>query len=86
MVGGDTLLAKEIREVLGETQARAARATDFGVSRRDRGNWPRKTTKPWSWLRLNAESLEGARVAFLAGSPASSRRALKLNPDGRTDA
>ena len=29
---------------------------------------------------LAAESLEGAQVAFLAGSPASSRRALKVNP------
>ena len=29
---------------------------------------------------LTAQSLAGARVAFLAGSPASSRRALKLNP------
>ena len=29
---------------------------------------------------LTAQSLAGSRVAFLAGSPASSRRALKLNP------
>jgi aspartate-semialdehyde dehydrogenase len=33
-------------------------------------------------IPLAAESLEGARVAFLAGSPASSRRALRLNPAG----
>jgi aspartate-semialdehyde dehydrogenase len=31
---------------------------------------------------LTAESLTGATVAFLAGSPASSRRALKVNPEG----
>jgi aspartate-semialdehyde dehydrogenase len=31
---------------------------------------------------LTAESLTGAAVAFLAGSPASSRRALKVNPQG----
>jgi aspartate-semialdehyde dehydrogenase len=31
---------------------------------------------------LSAESLAGATVAFLAGSPASSRRALKVNPAG----
>ncbi len=31
---------------------------------------------------LNAESLEGAKAVFLAGSPASSRRALKINPPG----
>jgi aspartate-semialdehyde dehydrogenase len=31
---------------------------------------------------LSSESLEGASVAFLAGSQASSRRALKLNPAG----
>jgi aspartate-semialdehyde dehydrogenase len=31
---------------------------------------------------LTAESLTGAAVAFLAGSPASSRRALKVNPEG----
>jgi aspartate-semialdehyde dehydrogenase len=31
---------------------------------------------------LTSESLAGATVAFLAGSPASSRRALKVNPKG----
>jgi aspartate-semialdehyde dehydrogenase len=31
---------------------------------------------------LSPESLEGASVAFLAGSQASSRRTLKLNPSG----
>ena len=29
---------------------------------------------------LTAQSLAGSKVAFLAGSEASSRRALKLNP------
>ena len=31
-------------------------------------------------IPLTAQSLAGTQVAFLAGSPASSRRALKLNP------
>jgi len=36
--------------------------------------------EPLVMAPLSAESLAGAKVAFLAGSPASSRRVLKVNP------
>ena len=81
MVGGDSLLAKEIRELLGEsepaTRVQLISAAPDGTSLLSLEEEDASVLIP-----LNAESLEGASVAFLAGSQASSRRALKLNPDG----
>jgi len=79
MVGGETLLAKEIREVLGESKpvprvqliSSAADGSTLLSLEEDDAD---------VLIPLNAESLEGASVAFLAGSQASSRRALKVNP------
>jgi len=79
VVGGDSLLAKELRERLGEMDpaprveliAAAAGGTSLVVAEANEG---------MVMTPLSAESLEGAKVAFLAGTPASSRRALKLNP------
>jgi aspartate-semialdehyde dehydrogenase len=82
MVGGDTLLAREIRELLGESppvprvqliSAAADGSTLLSLA---------EDQEAAVLTPLSAESLEGARVAFLAGSQASSRRTLKLNPSG----
>ena len=82
MVGGDSLLAKEIRELLGESEpaprVQLISAAADGTSLLSLG----EEEDPSVLIPLNAESLEGASVAFLAGSQASSRRALKLNPEG----
>lgn len=79
VVGGDTLLAKELRERLGEMNP-APRVELISTS----GGGPSLVVagedQGVALTPLTAESLEGARVAFLAGSPASSRRALKINP------
>lgn len=80
MVGGDTLLAREIRELLGESQpvprvqliSAAADASTLLSLVEDQ--------EAAVLTPLSPESLEGASVAFLAGSQASSRRTLKLNP------
>ncbi|HEY6341704.1 MAG TPA: Asd/ArgC dimerization domain-containing protein [Bryobacteraceae bacterium] len=82
MVGGDTLLAKEIRELLGESRpvprvqliSAAAEASTLLSLVEDQ--------EAAVLTPLSPESLEGASVAFLAGSQASSRRTLKLNPSG----
>jgi len=79
VVGGDTLLARELCELLSESRPapriQLIAATADGSTLLDTD-----TEEAVIMVPLAAESLEGARVAFLAGSPASSRRTLKLNP------
>lgn len=79
LVGGDSLLAKEVRELLEAVKpsphielisAAAENATMLGVD----------DEEVLALVPLTAQSLAGSKVAFLAGSEASSRRALKLNP------
>lgn len=79
LVGGDSLLAKEVRELLEHGKpaphielisAAAENATMLGAD----------DEEVLALVPLTAESLTGSKVAFLAGSEASSRRALKLNP------
>jgi aspartate-semialdehyde dehydrogenase len=81
LVGGDTLLAKEIREVLGESNP-APRVQLISASGDGTAKLSAEDDEPIVMAPLSAESLAGAAVAFLAGSPASSRRALKVNPTG----
>ncbi|HLH43282.1 MAG TPA: Asd/ArgC dimerization domain-containing protein [Bryobacteraceae bacterium] len=81
MVGGETLLAKEIREVLGENKP-APRVQLISAAGDGSMLLALEEDEAAVLTPLSAESLEGASVAFLAGSQASSRRALKLNPAG----
>jgi aspartate-semialdehyde dehydrogenase len=82
VVGGDTMLGREIRQLLSEANplpriqliAAAAPENEAVLSEQDE--------EPVVMVPLSAESLEHSRAAFLAGSAASSRRALKLNPKG----
>jgi aspartate-semialdehyde dehydrogenase len=79
LVGGDTLLAREIQEVLRESKPTpsieliSAAAENASVLAGD-------TEEAIPLSPLSATSLAGAEVAFLAGSQASSRKALRLNP------
>lgn len=79
VVGGDTLLAKEIREVLAETQP-APRVQLISAAADGSAKIGADEDEAIVMAPLSAESLTGASVAFLAGSPASSRRAFKVNP------
>lgn len=81
MVGGETLLAKEIRELLRESKP-APRVQLISSAGDGSTVLSLQDEDADVSIPLNAESLAGARVAFLAGSQASSRRALKLNPAG----
>lgn len=81
MVGGDTLLAKEIRELLGEDKP-APRVQLISAATDGSTLLSLEDDDAAVLIPLNTESLEGASVAFLAGSQASSRRALKLNRPG----
>jgi aspartate-semialdehyde dehydrogenase len=81
MVGGETLLAKEVRELLSEDQP-APRVQLISAAADGSTLLSVEEDETAVLIPLSAESLEGASVAFLAGSQASSRRALKLNPTG----
>jgi aspartate-semialdehyde dehydrogenase len=81
LVGGDTLLAKELREVLDESQP-APRVQLISASADGSATLTADEQEPLVMAPLSAESLTGAKVAFLAGSPASSRRVFKVNPEG----
>src|SRR5579885_3163513 len=81
VVGGDTLLAREIREILGESKP-APRVELISAAADNSTLLAREEDEAVVMSPLSAESLEGSKVAFLAGSPASSRRTLKTNPAG----
>ena len=81
MVGGDTLLGREIRELLGESKHKPriqllASAPDGSTA------VAAEEDEALVMAPMNAKSLEGAKAAFLAASPAASRRAAKVNPQG----
>lgn len=80
VVGGDSLLAKEVRELLSESKP-APRVELISAAADGAATLGEEDDEPVVMIPLAAESLEGARVAFLAGSPASSRRTLKVNPE-----
>ncbi len=81
VVGGDSLLAREIRDLLGESKP-APRVELISAAADDSTLLAREDDETVVMSPLSAASLEGARVAFLAGTPASSRRTLKTNPTG----
>ncbi len=81
LVGGETLLGREVRDVLGETslgqQVRlvAAVAEEAGTLTEIGGS-------PAFLEKLGPEAVEDVAVVILAGSPASSKAALEANPSG----
>jgi aspartate-semialdehyde dehydrogenase len=81
VVGGGTLLAKEIRELLAESKP-SPRVQLVSATADSSTILAAEDDEAVVMIPLNAESLEGVKVAFLAASPAASRRALKLNPQG----
>jgi len=76
VVGGDTLLARELRELLAETRPAPRVELISGVGEPLNS----EEEEPVVMVPLAAASFEGAAVAFLAGSHASSRKALKIAP------
>ena len=79
VVGGDTLLARELREVL-EAESPAPRIHLIAATADNSTVLSADDEDVAVMTPLTAESLEGNSVTFLAGSPASSRRTLKLAP------
>ena len=81
VVGGDSLLARELRELLSESKP-SPRVELISAAADNSTVLAQEEDETVVMIPLSAESLEGASVAFLAGSAASSRRSLKLNPQG----
>ncbi len=82
VVGGDTLLAREVCELLSDV-APAPRLQLVSANAENRAALLTADEETAVLMMpLAAESLEGAKVVVLAGSPASSRRTLKVNPPG----
>jgi aspartate-semialdehyde dehydrogenase len=79
LVGGDTLLARELRDLLSGSKP-APRIELISANAENLAVLGLEDEEAVVMSPLQAASLEGAQVAFLVGSPASSRRALKLNP------
>jgi aspartate-semialdehyde dehydrogenase len=79
VVGGDSLLAKELREQLRLSEP-APRVELISSTADGSSVLGADHDEPIVMSPLTAVSLAGSRVAFLAGSHASSRRTLKVNP------
>jgi aspartate-semialdehyde dehydrogenase len=80
VIGGDSLLAREVRELLSESKP-APRVELISAAADGSATLGEEDDEPVVMIPLAAESLEAARVAFLTGSQASSRRTLKVNPE-----
>jgi aspartate-semialdehyde dehydrogenase len=79
VVGGDTLLARDIQELLEESKP-APSIELISSSSETAAVLGGDIEEAIPLSPLTAGSLAGAGVAFLAGSLASSRKALRLNP------
>jgi aspartate-semialdehyde dehydrogenase len=75
VVGGDTLLARELRELLAETKPAPRVELISGSAEQAASD---EEEEPVVMSPLAPPSFEGAKVAFLAGTHASSRKALKV--------
>lgn len=77
VVGGDTLLARELRELLAEIKPAPRVELISGVAE-SLASDDEDVEERVAMVPLAAESFNGAAVAFLAGTHASSRKALKI--------
>jgi len=78
LVGSDSLLGREIRDVVTTTSGSAIDLRLVGADEEEAGSLTRVGDEPAVVVGLDAEALSGARAVILAGSAASSRKALEL--------
>lgn len=83
VVGGSSLLAREIRELLGDIKP-TPRVQLISASADGTSTLSSEDEEPIVMAPLSAENLEGVRAVFLAGSQASSRRTHKVAAAGNT--
>lgn len=81
LVGGETLLGREVREVLGET-ALAANLRLVASAEEESGTLTDIGGSAAFLAKLDPDAIEDAAVLLLAGSAESSKSALDANPEG----
>ena len=81
IVGGDTLLGKEIRELLNESKLQP-RVQLLSAAADGSSILTSEEEEVAVMAPLSAESLEGSKAAFLAATAATSRRTAKLAAKG----
>jgi len=81
LVGGETLLGRELREVFGDTEL-AQHLRLVASEDEDSGTLTDLGGSASFLAKLDPDAVEDARALLLAGSAASSRRALEANPPG----
>jgi aspartate-semialdehyde dehydrogenase len=81
IVGGDSLMARELRELL-EAQSPTPRVQLISAAGENATSLVPEDDDAAVLLPLSKESLEGCAIAFLAGTASSSRRTQKLNVKG----
>jgi aspartate-semialdehyde dehydrogenase len=80
LVGSESLLGREIRDIVG-TSVPGIRLRLIAEAEEEAGALTRVGDEPAISEQLSAESLDGARMIFLAGSPEVTRKALELAGD-----
>jgi aspartate-semialdehyde dehydrogenase len=81
LVGGETLLGRELREVFGET-ALGQQVRLVAAAEEESGTLTEIGGTPAFLAKLEPDAVEDAAAVILAGTPASSKTALEANPKG----
>ena len=81
LIGGDTLLGREVREVFGESSM-GAQLRLVAADAAETGRLTEIDGAAAFLARLDPDAVEDAAVVVLAGTPKSSREAMAANPSG----
>ena len=81
LIGSESLVAREIRDIVAGPPASGLDLRLIAADDEQAGALTRVGNEPTVVIELNPENLTGARAVILAGSPASSRKALDLLRD-----
>jgi aspartate-semialdehyde dehydrogenase len=80
LVGGETLLGREVRDVLSET-ALGGQLRLVAAAEEESGTLTEIGGEPAFLAKLEADAVEDAGVVILAGSAESSKTAIEANPE-----
>jgi aspartate-semialdehyde dehydrogenase len=80
LVGGETLLGREVREVIGDS-ALAPRLRLVAATEEETGTLTEIGGEAAFLAKLDADAVEDADILILAGTPESSSKALEGNPE-----
>ena len=81
LIGGETLLGREVRDVFGESSL-ASHLRLVAADDKETGKLTEIDGAAAFLARLDPDALEDAAVVVLAGTPQSSREAMAANPSG----